>query len=50
LQSLTNLVYIAAEGESGRDAKSLAMELSQHVQRLSALVNTLLSLPRTTSS
>jgi hypothetical protein len=42
LQSLTNLVYLA--GESGSDAKSLAVELSDHIQRLSGLVSKLLAL------
>lgn len=45
LQSLTNLVYLAAEGESGGDAKGLAEDLSEHVQRLSVLVGKLLELP-----
>jgi hypothetical protein len=45
LQSLTNLVYIAAEARSGGDAKALAVELSDHIQRLSVLVNKLLALP-----
>jgi nitrogen-specific signal transduction histidine kinase len=44
LQSLTNLVYLAAEGESGGDSKSLAVELSDHIQRLSVLVSKLLAL------
>jgi GAF domain len=50
LQSLTNLVYLAAEGASGSDAKSLAVELSSHIQRLSTLVNKLLTLPDPTIS
>lgn len=45
LQSMTNIVYLAAEGESGGDAKSLADDLSEHVQRLSVLVGKLLELP-----
>jgi signal transduction histidine kinase len=45
LQSLMNLVYLAAAGESRADAQSLAAELSQHIQRLSLLVNRLLALP-----
>jgi nitrogen-specific signal transduction histidine kinase len=44
LQSLTNLVYLAAAGESGGDTKSLAVELSDHIQRLSLLVSKLLAL------
>jgi hypothetical protein len=45
LQSLTNLVYLAAEGKSDADAKVLAEELSEHIQRLSVLVGELLALP-----
>ncbi|MEO6804113.1 MAG: GAF domain-containing protein, partial [Granulicella sp.] len=37
LQSLTNVVYLAAEGESGGDAKMLAADLSGDVRRLSGL-------------
>jgi signal transduction histidine kinase len=44
LQSLTNLVYLAGEAESG-DAKALAGEMSEHVERLSGLVKRLLALP-----
>ena len=46
LQSLTNLVYLAAEGKSGGDARALGEELSEHVQRLSVLVKKMLALPR----
>jgi nitrogen-specific signal transduction histidine kinase len=45
LQSLTNLVYLAGESESGLDSKALAGELSDHIQRLSILVEKLLALP-----
>jgi nitrogen-specific signal transduction histidine kinase len=45
LQSLTNVVYLAAEGESGGDAKTLAATLSGDVRRLSRLVKKLLALP-----
>jgi hypothetical protein len=45
LQSLTNLVYMAAEGVQGGDAKTLANELSEHLQRLTVLVGKLLELP-----
>ena len=45
LQSLTNIVYLAAEGKSCSDAKTLAEDLSEHVQRLSVLVGKLLALP-----
>jgi nitrogen-specific signal transduction histidine kinase len=44
LQSLTNLVYLAAQGQNGDDAKLLAVELSDHIRRLSVLVNRLLAL------
>jgi hypothetical protein len=49
LQSLTNLVYLAAEGKCGDDAKTLAAELSEHIQRLSVVVNKLLALPDATT-
>lgn len=45
LQSMTNIVYLAAEGKSGMDAKVLARELSEHIERLSVLVGKLLELP-----
>ncbi|MDW5265587.1 MULTISPECIES: GAF domain-containing protein [Acidobacteriaceae] len=45
LQSMTNIVYLAAEGKGGGDAKALAQELSEHVERLSVLVEKLLELP-----
>jgi nitrogen-specific signal transduction histidine kinase len=44
LQSLMNLVYLAAGRESGGDAKALAVELADHIQRLSLLVSKLLAL------
>jgi GAF domain len=49
LQSLTNLVYLATERESAGDAKSLAVELSDHIARLSILVSRLLALPQATA-
>jgi signal transduction histidine kinase len=45
LQSLTNLVYLAAEGQSGDDSKALAQEMTGDLDRLSALVKKLLALP-----
>ncbi len=45
LQSLTNIVYLAAEGETRGDTKSLAHEMSDHLGRLSLLVGKLLTLP-----
>jgi hypothetical protein len=45
LQSITNLVYLAGAGEVPGDAKALAEELAEPVQRLAALAAKLLSLP-----
>jgi PAS domain S-box-containing protein len=45
LQGLTNLVYLAAETESGTDAKTLAQEMSNDLARLSELVRKILELP-----
>lgn len=45
LQSLTNLVYIALHGQSGTDARTLAMDMTPDLQRLSKLVKELLALP-----
>jgi hypothetical protein len=45
LQSLTNIVYLAAEGENDGDTKALAGKLSEHVDGLSVLVGELLALP-----
>ena len=45
LQSLTNLVYIAAHGKGTSETKALARGLSDHVERLTMLVGELLSLP-----
>jgi signal transduction histidine kinase len=45
LQSLTNLVYLTIEGQSGDDSKALAQEMSGNLERLSALVKKLLELP-----
>jgi len=47
LQSITNILYLAGKGESGSEAKTLAEELSDHLQRLSGLVARLLALPET---
>jgi nitrogen-specific signal transduction histidine kinase len=44
LQSLTNVVYLAAHGQAG-EAKALGNSLAADVQRLSGLVNQLLALP-----
>jgi hypothetical protein len=49
LQSITNIVYLAGAGEIPGDAKTLAGELAEPIQRLSVLAARLLSLPRTTS-
>jgi hypothetical protein len=45
LQSITNLVFLAAGGGMSGDAKALAEELSEPIQRLSVLSARLLSLP-----
>jgi hypothetical protein len=45
LQSLTNLVFLAAEGESPQDAKALAKDISGDLSKLSVLVQKLLALP-----
>jgi nitrogen-specific signal transduction histidine kinase len=45
LQSLTNVVYIASHSENGSDARVLAEELSEQLQRLTELVGKLLALP-----
>jgi len=46
LQSITNIVYLASAGEDPRDARALAEELGEPIQRLSVLAARLLSLPR----
>jgi len=45
LQGLTNVLYLAAEGQSGSDSRALAKEASQDLSRLSLLVKKLLALP-----
>ena len=45
LQSLTNIVYLAAEGPGGTDGRELAKQLSGDLRRLSRLVGELLALP-----
>lgn len=45
LQGLTNVVYLAAEGVDGGDARSLANAVSADLERLSTLVRELLALP-----
>jgi signal transduction histidine kinase len=45
LQSLANLAYLAGEGNGGGDAKALAQDLSENIQRLSTLVAELLAIP-----
>lgn len=45
LQSLTNLVYLAAEAPTGTDARDLAHEMSGDLNRLTSLVKELLKLP-----
>jgi hypothetical protein len=45
LQSLTNVLYMAAEGLSGDDAKTVGRQALGDLERLSALVKKLLALP-----
>ncbi len=45
LQSLTNVLYLATEGEAGTDAKALGHQAFSDLERLSALVKKLLTLP-----
>jgi hypothetical protein len=45
LQSITNLVYLAAGGGVAGDARALAEELEEPIQRLSVLAAKMLSLP-----
>lgn len=49
LQSLTNVMYLAAEGQSGMDAREVGRQASGDLKRLSALVTKLLELPSTKS-
>jgi hypothetical protein len=49
LQALTNVAYLAAEGKSNGDARSLGRTLSSELKRLSTLVNKLLTLPGRTA-
>jgi nitrogen-specific signal transduction histidine kinase len=45
LQSLTNLLYLATEGNNGEEARGLAQQAFRDLQRLSGLVQKLLALP-----
>ncbi len=45
LQSLTNILYLAAEGHSGESAKAVGRQALADLLRLSALVKQLLELP-----
>ena len=45
LQSLMQIAYIAAEGQSDLNTKTLGQELSADLRRLSAVVNESLALP-----
>jgi hypothetical protein len=49
LQSLTNVLFLAKEGMGTGDERSLALKLEDDFERLSALVKTLLELPRRTT-
>lgn len=46
LQSLTNLLYLAAEGHNGEAARAVGVQALDDLQRLSLLVSQLLALPR----
>jgi signal transduction histidine kinase len=50
LQSLMQVAYLAAEGQSDHDTKILGQELSLDLRRLSALVNESLVLPANSSN
>ena len=45
LQSLTNILYLSAQGQTGEDAKAQGRLALEELQRLSALVKKLLALP-----
>jgi len=45
LQSLTNILYLAAEGHNGESARAVGRQALDDLQRLSALVKQLLDLP-----
>jgi len=45
LQSLTNILYLAAEGHNGEGARAVGRQALSDLQRLSALVKQLLELP-----
>jgi hypothetical protein len=47
LQALTNLLYLAEEGEYGEGARALGTQASRDLMRLSRLVRSLLDLPPT---
>ena len=46
LQGLTNILYIAAEGNGGGDAKQVGRQALEDLNKLSMLVKRLLELPR----
>jgi nitrogen-specific signal transduction histidine kinase len=45
LQSLTNILFLAAQGYDGEQAKMVGVKASEDLSRLSELVRRLLSLP-----
>lgn len=45
LQSLANVLYRAAEGYNGEQAKAIGQQASDDLEKLSALVSKLLALP-----
>jgi nitrogen-specific signal transduction histidine kinase len=45
LQSLTNVLFLAAQGHHGEDGKTVGQEALGDLERLSSLVKKLLALP-----
>ena len=45
LQGLTNVLYLAAEGYNGEEAKVVGQQAFDNLEKLSALVRKLLALP-----
>jgi hypothetical protein len=50
LQTITNVVYLAANAEEHTDVKALAMDLQTDIRRLSELVKEILALPLASAS
>ncbi len=45
LQGLTNILYLAAQGYHGEEARAVGLEAEEKLQTLSSLVKRLLALP-----